>query len=299
MRDKRRSRTWMGWLTVVVLGVALVSGFVLVGGLGTGQGGVALARTSGAGATSSTSTAATSTTSGSMTTTGSSSVSDTVSGINTDACAGPRLAGSVIPNGAPTGQVTLGLFGLVQHQLPLARRFVDTGQRVTVSFGGASSVPFLFQSVPGGSVDYFVAVIPSSGPITNGSQLVESAVIPVCGTRKATETTTVTATVTSTSTSTTTINLTQTVTVSADVEAVTGTTSTSTETSFTTSTSTATETTVPPCANVAQNALASAKTAGELCCKCCAQARHPLTSGANAKARASGANSQGKNLRCE
>jgi hypothetical protein len=233
MRDNRRSRTWLSWLTVTVLAVMLVSGFVLMGGLSSGDGSVALARSSGDGTTT---TASSSTVSGPTSSTG------VVSGINTTTCAGPTLAGTLILNEKLTGQVTLGLFALSQHPLPLARRFNDTGQRVSVSFDGTTVGSFVFPVVPGGAVDYFVAVVTSSGPVIDASQLVESAVLPVCGTHKATVTTTATVTVTTTTTSTDTVTSSGEVVQNAnDVYLVTS-TSTASATDFITTTSTTTVT---------------------------------------------------------
>src|SRR4051812_37241653 len=112
MHDKRRSRTWLSWLTVTVPCVLFVSGFVLVGGLGTGQGSVALAGTSST--SSSTSTSATVTT-----------VSSQGVNISTAVCAGPNVAGVLELSDALSGEMTLGLFALSQHELPLARGFSD------------------------------------------------------------------------------------------------------------------------------------------------------------------------------
>ena len=47
-------------------------------------------------------------------------------------------------------------------------------------------------------MDYIVVVMPTSGLITSDSQLVESAVLPLCGTRKVIVTTTATTTTTTT-----------------------------------------------------------------------------------------------------
>ena len=200
MRDKRRFRTGWSWLAVTGLSIALVSGFVLVGGLNTSQGSVALARSSGDG-TSSTSTSATS-----SSVSGPTSSSGLVAGISTDACTGRSLAGILTLNDKLTGQVILGLFALSQHEMPLARQFLDTGQRVAVLFQGTTSSAFLFPVVPGGAVDYFVAVVAGDGSVSDATQVVESAVLPLCGTRKVTVTTTVTTTVISTSTSTSTVS---------------------------------------------------------------------------------------------
>ncbi len=206
MQAKRRSRTWLSWLTVTVLGFALLSGFVLVGGLGTEQGGVAAATAAGTTSTSASSTATSST-----------DVSSLAASISTSECAGPAVTGSLVLNSNFTGYMTLGLFAISQHEMPLARRFTDTGQRVTVVFSDATSAPFRFPVVPGGAVNYLVAVIPSSGTIGNASQPVESAVVPLCGTRKVTVTTTVTTTETATATDTTTVILNDTITQTAQV----------------------------------------------------------------------------------
>jgi hypothetical protein len=189
---------------VTVPGVVLVSGFVLVGGFGTGQGGVALAGISRV--TSSTSTSATITT-----------VSSQGVNISTSVCAGPIVTGVLELDKTLSGVMTLGLFALSQHELPLARRFTDTGQRASATFTGSTTASFRFPTVPGGAVDYMVVVMPTSGVITDDSQLVESAVLPLCGTRKVTVTTTATTTTTSTATSTTTVTLTQTITSTARV----------------------------------------------------------------------------------
>jgi hypothetical protein len=207
MRDKRRSRAWLNWLAVTVPGVVLVSGFVLVGGFGTGQGNVALAGTSRA--TSSTSSAGTSAT---ITTVSSQGVN-----ISTSVCAGPIVTGVLELDKPLSGVMTLGLFALLQHEMPLARQFTDTGQRASATFTGSTTASFRFPTVPGGAVDYIVVVMPTSGVITNDSQLVESAVLPLCGTRKVTVTTTATTTTTSTTTDTTTVTLTQTITTTARV----------------------------------------------------------------------------------
>src|SRR6185437_7081359 len=144
MRDKRRSRTWLNWLTVTVPGIALVSGFVLVGGLGTGQSSVALAGISKVtSSTSSTSTSATVTT-----------VSSQGVNISTSVCAGPIVTGVLELDKTFSGVMTLGLFALSQHQMPLARQFTDTGQRASATFTGAMTASFRFPTVPGGAVDY-------------------------------------------------------------------------------------------------------------------------------------------------
>jgi hypothetical protein len=168
---KRRIDSWMGMLSVLAAGIAMVGTFFLAGGFGSGPNSVALAS-------------------------GRSHAPTHIVTLSVANCAGPTLQGSLGVSGPFTGQMTVGLFFLGKTSLRLTRQFIDSGLRASANFDGGTSASFTFPTVPGGMPAYEVVVLPSSGKITSKTILIESPAMPPCGTRRLTETVTTTATVT-------------------------------------------------------------------------------------------------------